>query len=102
MRQRHRPGGPQPNGVETPPSRGPWSRREAVEKILEAIPDDRWVSAAQIAAETGILVRRISALIGSRLLIAYVERRLTGPSRCSIYLYRRLRRVDASRRTSDS
>jgi len=102
MRQRHRPGGPQPNGVETSLRRPHLSRKDKVEKILEAIPYDGWVSAAEIAAETEISERRVSALIISDLLIAYVERKLTRPDKRERYLYRRLHRVDASRRTSDS
>jgi len=86
-------GGLQPDGAETPPRRQPWSHGEAVEKILEAIPCDRWVSAAEIAAETGISSSRVGALIRRHLLNADVERRPTGPSGCSFYLYRRLHRV---------
>ena len=82
-----------PDGAETPPRRQPWSHGEAVEKILEAIPCDRWVSAAEIAAETGISSSRVGALIRRHLLNADVERRPTGPSGCSFYLYRRLHRV---------
>jgi hypothetical protein len=93
------PGGPQPSGIETPPRCGPWSRREATEVILEAIPCDRWVSAPEIAAETGISERRVSALIVSDLLGAYVERKPIRLDKREGYLYRRLHRVDASRRT---
>ena len=74
---------------------------ERVMKILEAIPYDRWVSAAEIAAETGISERRVSALIISDLLIAYVERKPIRPDKRERYLYRRLHRVDASRRIPD-
>jgi hypothetical protein len=60
------------------------------------------VSAAEITAETGISERGVSALIISDLLIAYVERKPIRPDKRERYLYRRLHRVDASRRTSDS
>jgi len=95
-------GGLQPDGAETPPRREPWSHGEAVEKILEAIPCDRWVSAAEIAAETGIDSRKVGALIGLRLLNVYVEWRPTRPSGGGRHLYRRLRYMDTSRRTPDS
>ena len=84
------PGGPQPSGVETPPRCGPWSRSEAAEVILEAIPCDRWVSAPEIAAETGISDRRVSALIRRDLLGAYVERKPIRPDKRERHLYRRL------------
>ena len=70
--------------------------------ILEAIPCNGWVSAAEIAAETGISSRGVGRLIGLRLLNVYVERRPTRPSGCLFYLYRRLPYVDASRRTPGS
>jgi hypothetical protein len=88
--------------VETLPRRGPWSRGEAAGVILEAIPCDRWVSAAEIAAETGINSRRVAGIIREKLLDADVERRPTRPSGCLFYLYRRLPHVDASRRTPSS
>ena len=81
--------------VETPPRRGPWNRGEAAGVILEAIPRDRWVSAAEIAAETGISSRRVAGIIKEKLLDADVERRPTRPSGCLFYLYRRLPYVDA-------
>jgi hypothetical protein len=90
MRPRHRPGGPQPNGVETSLRRPHLSRKDKIEKILEAIPYDGWVSAAEIVAETRISDRRIAALIRENLLGADVERR---PSERRFYLYRRLRRL---------
>jgi hypothetical protein len=99
MRPRHRPRGPQPNGVETSLRRPHLSRKDKVEKVLEAIPYDRWVSAAEIAAETGIDGRRVGALIRRDLLIAYVEWRPTRPGGSGRHLYRRLRRVDASGKT---
>jgi DNA-binding MarR family transcriptional regulator len=94
------PGGPQPSGVETPPRLHRWMS-ERVMKILEAIPYDGWVSAAEIAAETGISERRVSALIVSDLLGAYVERKPIRLDKRERYLYRRLHRVDASRRIPD-
>ena len=96
------PGGLQPDGAETPPRRGPWSRGEAVEMILEAIPRDRWVSAAEIAAVAGVSPHEVGALISIHLLGADVERRPTRSPWSSSYLYRRLRYVDASRRTPGS
>ena len=96
------PGGPQPDGAETSPRRRSRSREEVVEKVLEAIPRDRWVSAAEIAAETGISSRRVAGIIRINLLGADVEWRATRPSSCSFHLYRRFRYVDASRRTPGS
>jgi len=93
------PRGLQPDGAETPPSRRFRSREEAAEKILEAIPRDRWVSAAEIAAKTGISSRRVAGIIRINLLGADVERRSKRPSGSLFYLYRRLPYVDASRRT---
>jgi len=86
-------GGLQPDGAETPPRRQPWSHGEAVEKILEAIPCDRWVSAAEIAAETGIGIQKVVNLIGRDFLNADVERRLQQLGWYKCYLYRRLHRV---------
>ena len=80
--------------VETPPHRQPWSSREAVGKILEAIPYDRWMSAAEIAAVVGISPHVVGALIGPRLLGVYVERRRM--SQGWTYSYRRLHHLDAS------
>jgi hypothetical protein len=94
------PRGLRPDGAEAPPSRRSRSREEAAERILEAIPRDRWVSAAEIAAVVGISSHLVGALIGFRLLGADVERRPKWRSGSSFYLYRRLRRVDASRRTT--
>jgi len=94
-----KPGGPQPDGAETPPRRRSRSREEAAEKILEAIPRDRWVSAAEIASKTGISSRRVAGIIRMNLLGADVERRSKRPSGSLFYLYRRLPYVNASRRT---
>ncbi len=90
------------DGIETSLSRPHLGRREKVEKFLEAIPYNRWVSVAEIAAETGIDSRKVGALIGLRLLNVYVERRPTRPSGGERHLYRRLRYMDTSRRTPDS
>jgi hypothetical protein len=102
MRLRHRPGGPQPNGVETSLRRPHLSRKDKVEKILEAIPYDGWVSAAEIAAETGIDSYRVANLIKRSLLGVDVECKLKRPSERKYHLYRRLRYMDASRGTPDS
>ncbi len=96
------PRGPQPDGAETPPRRRSRSREEVVKKVLEAIPLDRWVSAAEIAAVAGVSPHEVGALISIHLLGADVERRPTRSPWSSSYLYRRLRRVDASRRTPGS
>jgi len=74
------------------------SRREKAEKILEAIPRDRWVSAAEIAAETGIGSIQVSALIKRSLLNVFVERELIRPSRIRRHFYRRLRPMTPKRR----
>jgi hypothetical protein len=66
------------------------SRREKAEKVLEVIPRDRWVRAAEIAAETGIGSIQVGALIRRNLLNKHVERKLTGSSWSRRYLYRRL------------
>jgi hypothetical protein len=70
-----------------------------VEVILEVIPYDVWVSAAEIAAETGISSYKVAGTIRSVLLGADVERRPMRPSGCCFYLYRRLTHVGTSRRT---
>ena len=88
--------------IKTPPRRGPRSRGEAAEVILEAISCDRWLSAAEIAAETEMSSLKVAHIIRRSLLGVDVERRPTGRLGRKLYLYRRLRRVDASRRTSDS
>jgi hypothetical protein len=90
------------DGIETSLRRPHLGRREKVEKVLEAIPYNRCVSVAEIAAETGIDSRKVGALIGLRLLNVYVERRPTRPSGGGRHLYRRLRYMDTSRRTPDS
>jgi len=87
------PRGLQPDGAETPPRHGSWSRGEVVGRILEAIPCDRWVGAAEISAETGISSRRVAGIIRRNLLGADVERKLTGSSWSRRHLYRRLHRV---------
>jgi hypothetical protein len=65
---------------------------EKTEKVLDAVPYDRWVSAAEISAETGISSREVSALISRDLLNVYVEWRPTWPSG-GRHLYRHLHRV---------
>jgi len=92
-------GGLQPDDAGTYPRRGPYSRGEAVGRILEAVPCDRWVSAAEIAAVVGISSHLVSALISFSLLDTNVERMPTRPSGCCVYLYRRLHYVGATRRT---
>jgi len=67
------------DGIETSLRRPHLGRREKVEKVLEAVPYNRWVSAAEIAAETGIDSHKVGALIGLRLLNVYVKRRPTRP-----------------------
>lgn len=96
------PGGLQPDDAETPPRHGPLCYGEVAEVILEVIPYDEWVSAAEIASETGINSYKVAGTIRSGLLGADVERRPTRPSGCCVYLYRRLRHVDATRRTLGS
>ena len=67
------------------------TRKEKAEKILEAIPCDRWVSAAEITAETALGSVEVSGLIRRKLLNKQVERKLSGTSGRERYLYRRLR-----------
>ena len=61
--------------------------------ILEAIPCDGWVSAAEIAAETGIGSYRVAGVIRRNLLNVYIERKSMGPKGRKYQLYRRLHRV---------
>ena len=63
---------------------------EKVKKILDVIPYDRWVSAAEIAAETGISSSSVGALIGRDLLIVYVECRSMRSSERGAHFYRRI------------
>ena len=62
----------------------------AARQILAAIPANRWVTAAEIAAETRISSQTVNDLINHQLLHEYVERRLERPHGVSRYLYRRL------------
>jgi len=62
----------------------------AAKQILAAIPANRWVTAAEIAAETRISSQTVNDLINDQLLPEYVERRLERPPGVSRYLYRRL------------
>ena len=73
------------------------SRRKTIEKVLEAIPYDQWVSAAEIATVVGISPHVVGALIGPCLLGVYVERRRVSPRIGWKYSYRRLRRVDKTK-----
>ena len=59
------------------------------ERILDAIPYDKWVTSAEVATETGISSHRVGALIGQRLLAVYVERRQE-LHKSKHYLYRRI------------
>lgn len=67
------------------------------ERILDAIPYDGWVSAAEIAAQVGASSRTVAMLIRQRLLHMYVERRPGFLERPGCYLYRRLARVGGER-----
>ena len=75
-------------------------RRSLAERILDAIPYDKWVTSAEVAAETGISSRRVGALIGQHLLTVDVERRPSKRWKGGHYLYRRLHRWGASGRAS--
>jgi len=68
-----------------------------VESVLKVIPYDRWVDAAEIAAETGLSSHKVSGIIRRYLLFAYVEgkhRRVYRGSK----LYRRLRLIEEERK----
>lgn len=43
------------------------------ERILEAIPYEEWVTASEVAAETGISSHVVDTLISQRLLNVHVE-----------------------------
>ena len=60
------------------------------ERILDAIPTDGWVSAADVADQVGASPHRVALVINSRLLYKYVERRPRSPKRLGLWLYRRL------------
>ena len=70
---------------------------ERIERVLRVIPHDRWVSAAEIAAETGISSHKVSGIIREHLLIAYVEWKHTRMYYRGRKLYRRLHFVDKER-----
>ena len=65
------------------------SRMEKAEKILEAIPRDRWVSALEIAAVVNLTPNKVGGVIRSSLIIAHVERKPVSHMQRH-YLYRRL------------
>lgn len=75
------------------PPRGYQESLRMIERILEAIPYDGWVSAAEIAAVVSLTPHEVSGVIRNSLLGAYVERRHVSPRRPRHYLYRRLSRV---------
>jgi len=64
---------------------------QEVKRILEAIPHDKWVSAADISIETGIESHRIGALITKNLTNVYVELKPMKLSWRGAHLYRRLK-----------
>ena len=66
---------------------------ERVRRVLDAIPYDSWVSAAEVAAETGISSSRVGALISKELFPVSVERKKRKLSERGSYLYRRIRFV---------
>lgn len=66
-------------------------------RILEAIPYDGWVSAAEIAAMVGVSSEKVGHIIAQRLLHEYVERGALHPSRPVPFVYRRLKRVGRER-----
>lgn len=72
------------------------SSRKAVQRILEAIPYNKWVSAAEISTVVGVSPHVVGALIGSHLLSMYVERRRMEPRIGWTYCYRRLHCLDES------
>lgn len=59
-----------------------------LERILEAIPTDDWVTASDVEAKTGISAHSVGAFISQRLN-TYVERRFTRFQTGGCYEYRR-------------
>jgi len=76
--------------LEKEASRG---REPLAERILEAIPIDRWVTTAEIAAQVGVSAHEVAGLIRYRIPHASVERRRERSRTSSHYIYRRLARV---------
>jgi len=68
-----------------------------VESVLKVIPYDRWVDAAEIAAETGLSSHKVSGIIRRYLLFAYVEGKHKRVYRGS-KLYRRLRLIEEEKK----
>ena len=56
-------------------------------EILELIPSDGWISAADIAAQLNITPYKVSSLIGYRLLHKYVKRKAIKIENSVRYLY---------------
>lgn len=69
-----------------------------IKSVLRAIPRDRWVGAAEIAAETGLSSHKVSGIIRRHLRIEYVEWKHTKISGRGRKLYRRLRLIGEERK----
>ena len=52
------------------------------EAVLEAIPTDRWVTAAEVAARVGVSGHKVAMVIRYRLLYARARARDPGRGRC--------------------
>ena len=64
-----------------------------VGRILEVIPDDRWVKASEIGEKTGISAHIVGGIISQHLLYDIVERRSVRVNGGSCYEYRCLRKM---------
>jgi len=64
-----------------------WTKGALADAILEQIPRDRWVSAAEIAIRLGTDPRKVGAIIHTRLL-KDIERKRRSDWYSNVYVYR--------------
>ena len=60
------------------------------EAVLEAIPTDRWVTSAEVAARVGVSGHKVAMVIRYRLLYEHVERSPQRKPEWGSWLYRRI------------
>ena len=70
---------------------GKGRRSMIVEKIIEAIPFDDWISSIDISRRTGIRSQSVGIIISHNLFDLNVERKKEGESK--IFVYRRLKKL---------
>uniref|UniRef100_A0A6M3LWX7 Uncharacterized protein n=1 Tax=viral metagenome TaxID=1070528 RepID=A0A6M3LWX7_9ZZZZ len=78
------------------------NRGSNIRKILEAIPDDNWIKASDIAKKIDLSVHEIGGFISHNLLFEFVERRKTSINGGAFYEYRSFRRLRDNSRLDES